>query len=102
MPYRQSETGDGVRAKLGARSVSKGVGNAMAAPCGMRTRYNRPLRRLTRPDVSGPTIHFDRPPAGAPAPHLDRKSVGEGKSVDLRGRRIIKKARGGAFQFSTV
>src|SRR6266705_2272896 len=66
MPYRQSDTGVGAPAKPSARSVSKAVGNAMAAPCGMRTRYNRPLRRLTRPDVMRAHDSFRPSPGRSP------------------------------------
>jgi len=38
----------------------------MAAPCGMRTRYNRPLRRLTRPDVMRAHDSFRPSPGRSP------------------------------------
>src|SRR5712691_7597689 len=66
MPYRQSDTRVGAPAKPSARSVSKAVGNAMAAPCGMRTRYNGPLRRLTRPDVMRAHDSFRPSPGRSP------------------------------------
>src|SRR5947209_7066442 len=58
----QSYTRVGAPAKPSAR-------NAMAAPCGMRTRYNRPLRRPLSLHDALPIYSF-RPSPGRSPPHL--------------------------------
>src|SRR5256885_16564135 len=54
-------------------------------------------RTSTRPGSTGPRRQRSAPPPGSPRgsrlPSIDRKSVVWGKSVDLGGRRIIKKKK---------
>src|SRR6266581_566398 len=94
MPYRQSDTRVGAPAKPSARSVSKAVGNAMAAPCGMRTRYNRPLRRLIRPDVMRAHDSFRPSPGRSPRTHLIHFPVWARHSVWCRVQSQRAMARG--------
>src|SRR5437870_2508182 len=66
MPYRQSDTRVGAPPKPSARSVSNAEGNALSLHYALPISYNRPLRRLTRPDVMRAHDSFRPSPGRSP------------------------------------